>query len=76
MYRRKERPASGPLVEAGWCTAVQRLGRSGCVQCTVGVHRDCGGTEETLWHQSHWSESEERSGDQSQSDVKMWGREQ
>lgn len=25
MYRRKERPASGPLVEAGWCTAVQRL---------------------------------------------------
>ena len=43
--------------------------------CTVysGCTQDCGGTEETLWHQSHWSEPEKRSGDQSQSDVKMLG---
>ena len=66
MYRQTERPAATGGC-GSWCTDVQCRGRSAssCVQlCTV-VHTDCGGAKETLWHQSHWSEPEERSSDRS-----------
>ena len=61
MYRRTE---AGLLVGEHTAPGPVWLGVYSEVYSSVKQCTHCGAEEETLWHQSQWSEPEERSSDQ------------